>query len=213
MEYPVNLQLKGRRCAVVGGGSIALRKVETLLAAGALVTVMAPAVTEGLAKLADKGLISWINSLYQEGGLSGYFIVICATDNAAVNAAAAAEARSRGALVNVVDTPELCDFTLPACITSGDLLLTVSTGGKSPVLARRLREELQALYGPEYGQFLEQVSQAREKVRKRLALPRDREEFWRNAVDKDVIALLRQRKLKEAEERLHNAISRIGTES
>lgn len=212
MEYPVNLQLNGRRCAVVGGGSVAERKVEALLKSGACITVLAPEVTARLAQLSNQGWIKWVERPYQQGDLAEYLLVICATDNSEINAAAAAEARSQRALVNVVDAPELCDFTVPSHIVRGDLLITVSTGGKSPALTKRLREELEVLYGPHYGYFLEIVSRAREEIKERVALSREREEFWRQTIDTDMIALLRKGKITEVEERLKHAISRIRTQ-
>lgn len=213
MEYPVNLQLQGRRCVVIGGGAVAERKVEALVKANACVTVVAPEVTQGLIQLSEQGAVEWIHKCYQQGDLAGYFLAICATNSSDINAAAAGEARALGTLVNVVDAPELCDFTLPSHIARGDLLITVSTSGKSPALTKRLREELESLYGPEYGYFLEIIGRAREKVRTRLAISREREEFWRQTIDTEMVDLLRKGKLKEAEERLHNAISRIGTQS
>jgi precorrin-2 dehydrogenase/sirohydrochlorin ferrochelatase len=213
MEYPVNLQLQDRRCVVIGGGLVAERKVEALVGANACVTVVAPAVTYGLARLSEQGAVEWINRHYQQGDLEGYFLAICATNCSDINAAAAAEARAQGTLVNVVDAPKLCDFTMPSYIARGELLITVSTGGKSPALTKRLREELESLYGPEYGYFLEIIGRARENVRTQLAISREREQFWRQTIDMEMVDLLREGKFKEAEERLHNAISRIGTQS
>lgn len=213
MEYPVNLQLQGRRCVVIGGGAVAERKVEALVKANACVTVVAPEVTQGLAQLSEQGAVEWIHKGYQQGDLAGYFLAICATNCSDINAAAAEEARALGTLVNVVDAPKLCDFTLPSHIARGDLLITVSTGGKSPALTKRLRAELECLYGPEYGYFLEIIGRAREQVRTRLAISHEREQFWRQTIDMEMVDLLRKGKLKEAEERLHNAISRIGTQS
>lgn len=212
MEYPINLQLDGRRCAVVGGGAVAERKVAALLKAGALVTVFAPEVTAQLARVAKQGCVKWVERPYQRGDLTGYVLVICATNSPEINAAAALEARSQSALVNVADAPELCDFTVPSHIARGDLLITVSTGGKSPALTRRLREELEVLYGPHYGCFLEIVSRAREEIKERLAFSHEREAFWRQTIDTDMVVLLREGKITEAEERLKNAISRIGTQ-
>ena len=213
MEYPVNLRLSGRKCLVVGGGAVAERKIEGLLKAQALVTVIAPEVTGAIERLASEGRLEWCCREYRQGDASGSFLVFCATDREAVNEQAAADAHALGLLVNVADAPTLCSFTVPAQITRGELLLTVSTGGHSPAFTRRLREELALLYGDEYGYFLEIISRARGEVRRRLALSREREKFWRQTVDQDMIALLRAGKLKEAEERLYHAISRIGSES
>ena len=211
--YPLNIKLRGRACAVVGGGAVAERKITGLLKAGARVTVFSPAVTDKLAELAGKGCIEVRYRCYQRGDLTGFVLVLCAADNSEVNSKAAAEAKAAGALVNVADNPDLSDFTVPAHIAQGDLLLTVSTGGKSPVLARRLREELALTYGNEYGQYLVLLDKMRQEVRGLLANSAQREAFWRQAVDKEILKLLRDGKVKEAEERIRDAASGIGTES
>ena len=213
MEYPVNLRLEGRRCMVVGGGSVAERKVESLLQAGALVTVISPDLTPVLKDRVVRAEIEWSQRGFAAGDLADAFIVIGATNDSEVNRAVAAEARQRGALVNIVDTPALCDFTVPAQVQRGDLVLTVSTNGKSPVFSRRIREELEELYGPEYGQFLILVNRLREDIKQKLAGSGERELFWREALDREIMNFLRQGMLEEAEERLRNVVSRIGTES
>ncbi|MCX7780388.1 MAG: bifunctional precorrin-2 dehydrogenase/sirohydrochlorin ferrochelatase [Negativicutes bacterium] len=213
MEYPVNLRLAGRPCAIVGGGGVAARKARVLLKAQAKLTVIAPEINEEIQALAESGQIVWRNAPFAPETVHGYFIVICATDNADINAAAAREARLAGALVNVVDAPDLCDFTLPSLVVQKDLLIAVSTGGKSPALARRLREELAAAYGCAYGDFLDRLAAVREIMRQKLPTAAAREAFWRNALDEEIMSLLRQGRLKEAEDRLQDAISRIGLKS
>ncbi|WP_245690451.1 precorrin-2 dehydrogenase/sirohydrochlorin ferrochelatase family protein [Sporolituus thermophilus] len=210
--YPVNLNLAGRRCAVIGGGAVAARKVLALLAAGAAVTVVSPAVTAELAALAAAGQITHIERPYWPGAIENFFIVICATDDPDVNRQAAEEGRAKGALVNVADAPELCDFTVPSQIVRGDLVITVSTGGKSPALARRLRQELEARYGPEYGLYLAMVGRLRDEMKERLATPRARECFWRRALDDEALALVKAGKLHEAEEKIRDAIGGIRAE-
>lgn len=209
--YPVNLNIDGRSCLVIGGGAVAGRKVQSLLAAKAGVTVMSPGTTPLLADLAAAGRVRHISEAYRPGAIDDFFIVICATDDPAVNRAAAAEARARGALVNVVDAPELCDFTVPAQVCRGDLLLTVSTGGKSPAFARRLREELEDRYGPEYGVYLELIAGTREWMKEGVAASAQRGRFWREAIDADVLGLLKAGRIVEAEEKLKNAVRSVGT--
>lgn len=204
--YPVNLHLAGRPCAVIGGGTVAERKTEGLLAAGASVTVISPQLTPGLAAWVRQRRIRHLAKSYQTGDGQGFFIVICATSDEAVNRLAAAEARDNGALVNVVDAPELGDFSVPAKIEHGDLLLTVSTGGKSPALARRLREELAEHYGPEYGVYITMLERIRNQLKTELASSKAREVFWRQALNAEVLALLKQGKIKEAEARIKHAI-------
>jgi len=205
--YPMNLNLDRRQCLVLGGGPVAERKACALAAAGARVTVCSPRLTAGLAQLAASGQVIHLDASYTPGAIGIFFIVICATDDAIVNRQAAQEARRQGALVNVVDAPELCDFTVPAQISRGELLITVSTGGKSPALARRLREELEQHYGPEYGLYLELVARLRAEIKKVPGTPSERQALWREALDEEILALLRTGKIKEAEEKIKNAAS------
>ncbi|MCC5467052.1 bifunctional precorrin-2 dehydrogenase/sirohydrochlorin ferrochelatase [Pelosinus sp. Bkl1] len=211
--YPINLQIDGRSCMVVGGGSVAQRKVGALLAAGGMVTVVSPALTKQLASLVEDKSIIHIARSYQQGDVNGFFIVICATDSNAVNKWAAEEGMGAGALVNVTDAPELGNFSVPSQISHGDLLLTISTGGKSPALAKKLREELEERYGPEYGIYLELVAKAREQIKEQLSTVKERESFWRRTLDQEVIILLKEGKIKEAEAKIKNAIGCTRTQS
>ena len=155
--YPAFLDLRGKRCIVVGGGSVALRKVEGLLEVGAAVTVIAP---EHVALPAE---VSVLRRVYQPGDLAGARLVIAATNDSAVNAEVAREAEERGILVNVVDDPARCSFILPALLRRGALCLAISTGGASPTFARRLREQLEAQFGPEYAALLELLAVLRQQ--------------------------------------------------
>lgn len=211
--YPVNLQIHDRLCIVVGGGSVAERKVKGLLEAGACVTVLSPEITPQLAELSKEKKITHVGRTYGEGDVKGFFIVICATNNELINRLVAEEASRLGVLVNVVDAPELGDFTMPFKITHGDLLLTISTGGKSPALAKMLGRELAQQYGPEYGTYLDLVALARTKMKKNMTLSKDREAFWRQTIDQDVINLLKEGKIQEAEAKINNAIGCFGVES
>lgn len=212
-DYPINLRIGGKRCLVVGGGSVACRKVKSLLAAEAQVTVLSPELTAELAEMQRKKQFNYIAKPYQEGDLGGFFLVICATDDPFVNEAVAREAEEDGILANVVDVPELGNFSVPAQVKRGDLLLTVSTGGKSPVLAKRLRQQLAAGYGGEYGEFLDFLNEVRGELKQRLATSKERECFWREAINEDILALLRQGRIEEAEAMIRHAASSIGIKS
>ena len=212
-DYPINLRIGGKRCLVVGGGSVACRKVKSLLAAEAQVTVLSPELTAELAEMQRKKQFNYIAKPYQEGDLGGFFLVICATDDPFVNEAVAREAEENGILANVVDVPELGNFSVPAQVKRGDLLLTVSTGGKSPVLAKRLRQQLAAGYGSEYGEFLDFLNEVRGELKQRLATSKERECFWREAINEDILALLRQGRIEEAEAMIRHAASSIGIKS
>ena len=211
--YPVNLQINNQLCIVIGGGSVAERKIRGLLAAGACVTVLSPEVTPHLAELIRQKKLTHIDRTYGEGDLAGFFIVISATNNEAVNQLVAAEGSKRGALVNVVDAPQLGNFSVPSKITHGDLLITVSTGGKSPALAKMLGRELAQHYGPEYGMYLDLLSAARSKMKENIQLPKEREAFWRQTIDQETINLLKEGKIQEAEAKINNAIGCFGAKS
>ncbi|MGE5508822.1 MAG: bifunctional precorrin-2 dehydrogenase/sirohydrochlorin ferrochelatase [Chitinophagales bacterium] len=173
--YPVMLDLAGADCLVVGGGRVAERKVEGLLAAGARVTVVAPRVTDELAALAQAGRIQHARRPYAAGEVAGFRLVICATDDARLNAEVAAEARRKGLLVNVVDCAPESNFIVPAVLRRGDLVISVSTGGASPAQARRIRERMEQEFGPEWGPYLGLLEELRPHVIARwpAGLPRE----------------------------------------
>ncbi|MHB1382034.1 MAG: precorrin-2 dehydrogenase/sirohydrochlorin ferrochelatase family protein [Thermoleophilia bacterium] len=159
--YPVNLKLAGRQCIVVGGGKVAARKVVDLLECGAAVRVISPELGEGF-----QGLAGFVHEPrgYHEGDLEGAFLAIAATDDEAVNAAVVAEAASRGVILNVVDQPGRCDFQVPASVRRGELLITVSSGGRLPALSKRLRQQLEDEFPAEWGRVLELLGDARARV-------------------------------------------------
>jgi precorrin-2 dehydrogenase/sirohydrochlorin ferrochelatase len=210
--YPVNLQLDGRRCLVLGGGAVAERKVVGLLTAKAKVLVISPSLTPALQELASQGQISYHQSEYRPGTMDKPFLLICATDDAGVNDQAAQEGQSQGSLVNVVDNPGVCDFTVPAQFTRGDLQITISTAGKSPLLAKIIREELEERYGPEFGQLLAKIGGYREEGKRRSGTSGGRQRQWRERLDHEVLALLRAGKINEAEEKIRNGTSCIRTQ-
>ena len=211
--YPINLQINNQLCIVIGGGSVAERKVRGLLAAGAKVTVLSPELSPYLAELAKEKKLIHIDRSYEEGDLAGFFIVISATNNEAVNQRVAEEGSRRGTLVNVVDAPQLGNFNVPSKITHGDLLITISTGGKSPALAKMLGREIAERYGPEYGTYLELLAVARAKMKENIQLSTEREAFWRQTIDQETINLLKEGKIQEAEAKINNAIGCFGAKS
>jgi len=168
--YPVNLDLRGRLCLVVGGGLVAKRKVEALIACGPEIVVLSPDLCEGLAELIKKKQIEWIQREYQSGDLKGAKLVFAATDNPVIQQKIQREADSAEILVNVITNPKACSFQVPAMFRRGDLLLTVGTCGASPALAARIRKELEQQYGAEYAVLLNLMDAIREQV---LALSDD----------------------------------------
>ena len=210
--YPINLHLAECPVLVVGGGQVAERKINTLVAAQAAVTVISPELTPGLQVLVKSGTIRWWQRTYETGDTEPFFLVFCTANRREVNQSVAREARERGKLVNVADGPEEGNFSLPAQVRRGDLLLTVSTGGQSPALVRKLRQELAERYGPEYEELLLLLGRIREEMKEHFGTSRERELFWRSALTDEVLDELRSGNLKEAEERIRHAASGIGTQ-
>jgi precorrin-2 dehydrogenase/sirohydrochlorin ferrochelatase len=201
IDYPILLRLEGRRCVVVGGGKVAARKAKSLLECGAKVKVIAPELTPELAHLAKNGKIQYVGRSYRGTDIKGAFLVIGATDSEATNRRVWAEADKQGMLVNIVDRPELCSFTLPARFSRGPVTVAISTGGASPALARRLREILEEVIGPEFGKLATLLQSLREEVKESYATEAERRQAWNRMLDSDVLSLLRQGKLKEAKAR------------
>jgi len=163
--YPIVLDLDGRRCLVVGGGTVAERRVAPLVEGGAEVTLISPTLTVGLAALAGAGRIRHVARQYRDGDVADFELVLVATDTPEVGAAVAIETRARGAWINTADDPRHCDFFLPALVRRGDLVVAVGTGGTSPALARAVREELEAYLTPEYATLAELAAEVRRELR------------------------------------------------
>jgi len=164
--FPAFLDLRERRCLVVGGGQIGERKARELLACRARLTVVSPCLTPGLRTLADAGRLVWRARTFLRSDVRRCALVITATGIPALDAAVAVEARRRGVLVNVVDRPGQCDFIFGSVLRRGELQVAVSTGGRSPALAREIRRGLEPLFGLEYAELVEQIG--RERTRARL---------------------------------------------
>jgi precorrin-2 dehydrogenase/sirohydrochlorin ferrochelatase len=162
--FPIFLKLEGRSCLVVGAGSIGEPKIESLLASGASVRVIAPYVSETVAGWASSEKIIWEAREFKSQDLDGVFLVVAATSSRDVNGAIFREAQNRNILCNVVDDPEYCDFYYPAVVSRGDLQLAISTNGDSPALAQRIRRELEVQFGLEYGEWLEELGQIRQQL-------------------------------------------------
>ncbi|HEX2850035.1 MAG TPA: bifunctional precorrin-2 dehydrogenase/sirohydrochlorin ferrochelatase [Acidimicrobiales bacterium] len=200
-QYPVNLVLTGRRCLVVGGGRVAARKVEGLVAAGAEVTVVAPAVAVEITALG----VTVEEREYEAGEAAGYHLVVTATGSRAVIQAVYDAAEAARVWVNSADDPERCSFTLPAVVRRGPLMVTVSTGGHSPAVASWLRGRLERELGPEYETLVAMLSEQRRTLQ---AEGRSTEGLnWQSALDSDMLDLIREGRIPEAWERLKACLS------
>ena len=190
--YPVYLDLRGRPVTVVGGGEVAHEKVQGLLEAGARVRVIAPELSEGLQALADDSAFDHVARSYAEGDLAGAFLVIAERLGQEVSATLWREANERGIPINVQDETAHCSFIAAAVVRRGDLTVTISTAGKAPALAVRLRQELEQRLGSHHARFLELAGRLRAPLLERHPDFTTRRELWYRLVDSDVLELLRR---------------------
>jgi siroheme synthase-like protein len=193
--YIACLRLSGRRCVVIGGGDVGLEKVEGLLACDGDVTLVAPEAIEPLQRLAEEGSIRWEPREYAgPADLEGVFIVIAATSDTDANVAIFEDAERRAMLVNVVDVPPLCNFILPAIIRTGPLAIAISTGGASPALAKRIRDEIADEYGEPYARLAVLLNDVRGWAKATLPTYQDRKVFFESIVngEPDPVELLRR---------------------
>ncbi|HEX6569850.1 MAG TPA: bifunctional precorrin-2 dehydrogenase/sirohydrochlorin ferrochelatase [Acidimicrobiales bacterium] len=203
--YPVNLIVAGRSCLVVGGGRVAVAKVQGLVEAGARVTVVAPEVDTRIAALADAGRLVVERRRYRRGDVRGHRFAIAATGDPAVNQRVYDDGEAAGVFVNSADDPERCSATLPARVRQGRLTVTVSTGGHSPAVAAWLRQRLADELGPEYDQLIGLLSEARKEVQARGVSTEKLD--WRRALDSGILDLVRAGRLEDAKERLRACLS------
>jgi uroporphyrin-III C-methyltransferase/precorrin-2 dehydrogenase/sirohydrochlorin ferrochelatase len=203
---PVFLNVRGQPVLVVGGGEVASRKVELLLDAGALVAVVSPELCPALQFLAEEERIGWRRGRFAPGDMEGRVIVIAATNDQDVNREISQLARKRGVPVNVVDSPELCSFVMPSIIDRSPVQIAVSTGGASPVLARLLRQRLEAAIPSTYGRLAAMVEKYRSAVKARFADVNARRVFWEGVLQGRIAELVFSGKDEEAEASLKKAI-------
>lgn len=215
MLYPLNVDLSGRSLILVGGGRVAERKVRGILSAGTetSICVIAPKITMVLQEHAAAGRLCWKQAYYADGMLEGAFLVYAATDLREVNAAVAAEAKRRGIPVNVIDDPAASTFQVPASIRRGELILSVSTAGGSPALSRAIRMELEEMYPPAFGMWLERVSCLRVELQECISSSSARTRFWHTALRPDILTMVRHGAMEKAEVELRNAALDFGAQS
>jgi precorrin-2 dehydrogenase/sirohydrochlorin ferrochelatase len=164
--FPMLVNLAGRKCVVVGAGTVAVAKIEGLLLCGADVLVVSPRAVPGIQRLARTGRLVWRRRAFSRRDVQGKFLAIAATDSSKTNEAVFRACAARGVLCNSVDDPEHCDFIYPAVARRGPLQIAISTGGRSPALAARLRRELERQFGPEWGAWVEDLGLRRDELLK-----------------------------------------------
>jgi precorrin-2 dehydrogenase/sirohydrochlorin ferrochelatase len=190
--FPVHLDIHGRNCLVVGGGSVGTRKIITLLRCGANVTVISPVVSERLRKLAESDSIKLKERSYRSQDLEDMFLVIGATDDENLNRKISDDAERLNTLCNIADRPEICNFILPAIVQRDDLVITISTSGKSPALAKKLRKTLENHFGEEYGDFLRLMGAIRTTLLSHSHEPEAHKQLFEKLVNSDLITMIRE---------------------
>ena len=189
--YPIYLDMRGRNALVVGGGAVGSRKAQTLLQAGARVTVVSPQVTAAIRSLAGTGELTWHERPYRASDMETMFLVFSATDDPDLNHRIEADATRHHVLCNFADAPDRGHFILPSIVARGDLLVSISTSGKSPAVARRLRQELEAYFGEEYAPFLRLMGAIREQLLARAHAPEDHRKIFDRLIDGGLMGLVK----------------------
>ena len=204
--YPVHLDIKNRNCVVVGGGTVGTRKVDTLLECGARVTVVSPDPSPQLKKLGLDGAITLIQHAYRSADLKGAFLVIGATDDENLNQQISKDAEKSNTLCNIADRPEVCNFILPSIVRRGDLVITISTSGKSPALAKQLRQKLETQFGQEYREFLLLMGAIRKKLLSEAHEPETHKDLFNKLIENDLIELMQSNKADEINSLLYKIL-------
>lgn len=211
--YPVNIQMKGVSCLVIGGGHIALRKVRKLLSEGAEVTVLSPEICPELEQYFREKRIFWKKALYRRGDAAGYPFVVTASGVKNVADEVHEEALQRSFLYNAADFPSLGNCSLPAAFETGGIHFAVSTDGRSPAMAKYVKNWLKEKIPPSFGAWLDRVAELRLELKKEVSESRVRENFWHVVFDDEIMNLVISGKLDEAEERVRHAVGCIRSES
>jgi len=205
--YPIMLDVKGKRCVVIGGGKVALRKARGLLECGAAVEVISPALCPELEELAANGPLKAVLRPYRRGDLQGVALAIAAADDGGVNRGVYEEAKASGIPVNVVDVPGLSSFIVPSVLRRGEVTMAVSTGGRSPALARRIRAGLEQSIGEEYSLLASLAEEVRSELKQEgIAVTA---EEWQEALNLDaLLGLLRSGRRDAAKQRLSESLKK-----
>jgi precorrin-2 dehydrogenase/sirohydrochlorin ferrochelatase len=193
--YPINLDIRGRSCLVVGGGRVGARKAATLLRCGGVVTVVSPEADPRLVQLSAEKAIRWKQRPYRPSDVQGMFLVIGATDDDALNRCIHADAERLNLLCNIADRPEICNFILPAVVRRGDFVVAISTAGKSPAFAKHIRQRLEIQFGPEYGTLLDLLGAVRTRLLAAAHEPEVHKPLFEQLIDADLLSLIKNKEI------------------
>lgn len=208
--YPIYIDIEDHAVLIVGGGVVCARKAETMMRYGGRVTIVSPEITDEIGAWERDGALVVHRKRYEEADLDGASIVIASTDDPCVNARVARDCRRRKVPVNVVDVTHLCEFIVPAIIEKGSIQIAISTGGKSPALARTLKEDLQRTIGPEYDEVNDLLGTLRKEAKRILPTDTDRKRFFDGIIAAGVLEMLREGRKREAYEAIARACDAEG---
>ncbi|MBP1760703.1 MAG: precorrin-2 dehydrogenase [Firmicutes bacterium] len=205
--YPIYLNVAGKNCLIIGGGPVAERKAASLLEYGACIKVVSPSAEKMITDWADQNLLKWFAREFEANDLDDIFMVFIATDDNRLNKEIADLCRGKGIMVNAVDDPPNCDFFVPSVLRRDSLAIAISTEGRSPLFAARLRRRLEKIITEEYGQFVNILGQIREELQKSNLDINQRRQILEQIVDSDLLDLLLDGRHEEAEERINQCMS------
>lgn len=207
--YPININLAGKLCLIVGGGKVAERKVTSLLEYEPVLRLVSPQAEKSIQQRASEGDLQWIPRKFADQDLDGVFMVFIATNNTQINQNIAELCRARGILVNAVDDPPNCDFFLPSVLRRDSLVVSVSTEGKSPLYAARLRRELEAIITEEHGQYVDMLGKLRQEVKNSGLDIEQRKQILDKLVNSDILELIQAGLDEKVEERIKECMSSL----
>ncbi len=205
-KYPAFLNLQDKHVLIVGGGRVAERKSLSLLKSGANITVISPQITKRLEREVKKGKIRHIPRVYKNGDIKNAFLTIAATDSMEINKKVSQDASF---LINVVDSPSLCNFIVPSIVRRGHLTIAISTNGISPALSKTIRKEIQKLYPAEFSKYLTLLDKIRKKAMEKIKDRRKRTRLLKSVAEEDIVKALRTKGMKEVENRLFQSMKKF----
>ncbi len=207
--FPVFLNLRDRLCVIAGGGKVAQRKAETLIRCGAKVKVVSPRAEQQVMQWASDGLLTYCKKKFAENDLVSAFMVFAATDSGKENKRVFDICRQKGILVNAVDEPDFCDFLVPSVVRRKSLAIAISTEGKSPLFAKKIRQELEAVITEEYGEFLDILGEKRRQIKESVPDRTQRSRIFEALVYSDLLELLKEGKQEKVKKRIEQCISSL----
>ncbi len=199
--YPIMLNIAGKKCVIIGGGRVAFRKVSSLIEHNASVSVISHDLCDEFEKIRDK--ITWIPRNYEQGDVRGASLVFSATNDRRVDKQVCEEAKALGIPVNVADTAELCDFITPSQIKQGDLTIAISTNGKSPMFAKKIRQELEQEFDSHYADFLDLLGELRKQSVREIPDQLTRKALYRDIIYSDLQDQLKKGSIAYVQSEIH----------